>query len=197
MIKKIPYNILVNILLLLAIGYHFSPGAAYAADFYNGVIITRDGTTIVSPRFLSDHNVDKMPVTLLQDSGNLKTSISKQIIKRIIFSKVKKLPRSGSPPQWKIVDATIFLKDGRKFRAKFLYSSLLSARFFRYMAIDPLSSNQVQQKIAYNNISEIRFGEKYGHLRQDSNGNLFPPDYLYSPYTGEKMEFVVVGNLDK
>jgi len=42
--------------------------------------------------------------------------------------------------------------------------------------------------IEYNKVREVSFDEDTGNIRVDSAGNLFPPDFIYSPYTGEKLK---------
>ncbi len=58
-----------------------------------------------------------------------------------------------------------------------------------YKKYDPINNELVGNRIWSKSIVSVEFGANTGSYKVDSLGHKFSPDYIYSPYTGEKMEF--------
>ena len=58
-----------------------------------------------------------------------------------------------------------------------------------YKKYDPINNELVSNRIWSNSITTVEFGTNIGNYKVDSLGHKFNPDYIFSPYTGEKMEF--------
>ncbi len=58
-----------------------------------------------------------------------------------------------------------------------------------YKKYDPINNELVGNRIWSKSIVSVEFGTNTGSYKVDSLGHKFTPDYIYSPYTGEKMEF--------
>ena len=58
-----------------------------------------------------------------------------------------------------------------------------------YKKRDPINDELVKNRIWRKSIKSIEFNSNKGKWKVDSKGNKFSPDYNYSPYTGEKLNF--------
>ena len=80
---------------------------------------------------------------------------------------------------------TLVLIDGRTFENVI---SGASRQFNKYLATDPVTGKRRKQSIIYppdGSVSEL--GSVSGGTRKDSQGNLWPAHYFYSPITGESL----------
>lgn len=168
---------------------------------FKGVVITTGDKVVVTPEFVFGRSLEggSIKQVKLLSSGQV-VDIPLAKIRRIIFApKPSRVAHSkkwghncGGPD-----DAIIFLRDNRRFEVSGIYfDKALSCegqrRGISFKISDPISGGMKVQGLAYWEIREIRFDEDYGVLRKDGQGRLFPPDYVFSPYTGEEMELVPV-----
>lgn len=58
-----------------------------------------------------------------------------------------------------------------------------------YKKYDPINYELVSNRIWSKSIASVEFGSNIGNYKLDALGHKFNPDYIYSPYTGEVMEF--------
>jgi hypothetical protein len=80
---------------------------------------------------------------------------------------------------------TLVLKDGRIFEN---VRSMASRLFDQYLATNPVTGERIKQSISPPpDGSIIEFGSVSGGTRKDSQGNLWPAHYFYSPITGESL----------
>jgi hypothetical protein len=98
-----------------------------------------------------------------------------KMVKKIIVHRADKVE----------VRNTLVLKDGRSFGN---VRSEASELFVKYLATDPVTGARKEQRIIYPpDGSVIEIGTVSGGTRKDSQGNLWPAHYYYSPITGESL----------
>ena len=157
----------------------------HATEFtYKGAFILIDNKIINAPLFVMQ--CDSFGVILI-DYNNQHSTIEVKNIKKIIKNSNGK--------------DIVILKDGRKFKVDVLgdgsYCFDSTRGYLTYKIIDPISGKLKGQTIYSGQIREIVFDADYGDVRIDSHNNIFPPDYIYSPYSGEKMNLIKLIDVPK
>ena len=163
----------VAILVLGAISLVFAP-IIFADDYFRGAIMTADNKIIIVEKFAMGSEVtarNEIPVLLLDTKV-----VSRVPVKEISRIIIDKFAGDG------VYEAVLFTRDGRSFRVH-----LRNAHIHGYDARDPISGTVHSNSLSLSTVRELRFATDWGNLKKDEKGNLFPPDYIYSPYTGKEM----------
>ena len=171
----------------------FGASSAYATNF-KGVILTTEDELIIAHEFQFDWDRDRgAPNHLIgrlysNDQPTRQTRIPFSDISRIFIDKV----RTRSHP----IDVVILLRDERRFKvevAHFAFCGLHSGEnAVCIKTLDPITGEISDEVLSVRGVREIRFDADYGDVRRDEHGRVFPPDYLYSPYTGKQMRLVPI-----
>lgn len=147
--------------------------AAFAKTFIDAYRIDPNGRTYDIYRTESESN------NISASINGVDTHIPWKMIKKIIVI-------DGRYRKYAIV-----LKDNRTFKDVFISNGI--DLFNEYSAIDPVSGKMKKQYIGFLlNGSIVELGTVSGGIRKDSQGNIWPAQYLHSPITGESL-----GNIQK
>lgn len=157
-----------------------------AQTHLSGYILTKDGKTVWADELVTqEKHKGQWRVRLKHEGTDVASEIPQEQVAKIIVSH----HYSGSK-----VDAVVVLEDGRKFE---IVRSYLTDIFMdggereriRYMKYDPISQQLKRNYLAFKKIAEVHIDSAKGNLKVDAQGNTFPPEYLFSPYSGEKLQF--------
>ncbi|NCC26608.1 MAG: hypothetical protein EOM22_00270 [Gammaproteobacteria bacterium] len=147
---------------------------------FGGYVVTKDGQTIAGSEIVVRQDPQEFSVEVWSNGLWVRTSIPFINIKKIVVSKYN----SGYAEE-----AVIYLRDGREFKIKANLSNLFVYQSLELKVLDPISNELKNYTIPYKNIFEFVFSDNFGQFKVDSRGNVFPGEYIYSPYTGEKLDF--------
>lgn len=172
--KKILVTILLSVISTIA----------NAEIRFSGYIITEKGDTIWADEIKTDDD-DIWDVKVIYEGQSIQSTINEDEVEKITI--VKK--DSCYPDR-----AIVYLTDGRNFELDNpslfgIFSGYKKEGWIGFNKYDPISKELKQNKMYCGNISEIQIDKNKGELKVDSKGNRFPPHYMFSPFTGEKLSF--------
>ncbi|OQX29901.1 MAG: hypothetical protein B0D92_01335 [Spirochaeta sp. LUC14_002_19_P3] len=176
-----------------------------------GVIYTTNSQVIQADEILANFGRKWNVTVILDDGERIKSNLAINTIKRLeiikwdteeewwIEAKVvlrnelgKAAAENGDMPTAK--------EDVNKFELEYMIIANPDSLFQRdeqyvvYKKYDPINHELVSNRIWSKSISTVEFGPNTGSYKVDALGHKFNPDYIYSPYTGEIMEFGSSGN---
>lgn len=157
---------------------------AYAEIHFSGYIVTNKGETIWADEIRTDDD-DVWNVKVIVDGQSISSTINEQDIDKITIVKSNRCY-----PERVIV----YLTDGRDFELDRpnllgLFDGSSKDGWLGFYKYDPISLELKHNRMSCGQIAEIQIDANKGELKRDSKGNRFPPYYIFSPYTGEKLSF--------
>lgn len=154
------------------------PTLGYSGAKFSGYIVTSDGESIWADQIATDDD-DVWEVTVLHEGESIKSKINELEVDKIILIDHK--DRS-----W-FKKAIVHLIDGRQFE---LIDPIIYGIFSNlYYKFDPINHELTKNTFKWSDVVEIKIDSKKGEYKVDSEGHTFPPYYIFSPYTGEKLTF--------
>ncbi|WP_167631134.1 hypothetical protein [Mariprofundus ferrooxydans] len=131
---------------------------------------------------------DKINITIKNSAGSpQRYAVETEAVEKIIYSGkvVGSSCREGSRTTQIVV-----MKNGKRFEQTTCPALLMPEGGVYVDSRNPLTGEPSYDEIPWERVKEIHLGNGSGQVRQDEQGHTFPSDYLYSPYTGEKMNLV-------
>lgn len=151
---------------------------------FGGYVVTKDGQTIAGSEIVVRQDPQEFSVEVWSNGLWVRTSIPFINIRKITVSKFS----SGNCSYAQ--EAVIYLRDEREFKIKADLSGMFDNRcWVTLKVLDPISSELKTHSISMSNVVEFVLSDDSGPFKVDSRGNVFPGEYIYSPYTGEKLDF--------
>jgi hypothetical protein len=158
---------IVKVFLFIMCAFIFTP--VLAKTFIDAYRVDPDGRIYEMYRVESDYDATGAKI------NGVSSEIPWLIIKKIIVDNNSSKANRN----------TLVLEDGRTFEN---VRSGASRLFDEYLATDPVTGERRKQSISFPpDGSVIEIGSVSGGTRKDSQGNLWPAHYFYSPITGESL----------
>lgn len=145
-----------------------SVAGAAEAEYMSGRLIDQQG------------NITK--ITAISASGYIKGRYQGKEVE-IKFSNLKKLENLGQG-FWRITN-----RQGKQFNIEqgevYTHNTRIYYRYF-----SPIELKEAEQTVSYGEVRFLELGGEIGRLKVNQRTEqYFPPDYIYDPYTGEKLDW--------
>ncbi|ELV8719461.1 hypothetical protein QNE87_004108 [Vibrio vulnificus] len=173
--------------ILLFVNSAFAANMRYAAEIITDGEKSASSVIQTEEIVFADHKgIDSLNVTIKSQGEWVKTEVKISDIKSILIQNPKSSGGSREHGTSYNFDGVLTLRDGRAFE----YDNISELRLGVYATLlDPINKSTIKKMFKPSRMKEIRFSDEFGSLRVDSKGNYFPNDYIFSPYTGEKLTF--------
>jgi len=174
--------------LLICILLSVIPWVSVHADgFISATIITENGVIITDKLIIDDYIMKKgFQADIYVNGVPTNSRIPVKMVEEIIIEIADQVKRSGNYV-YKLTGT--FILDNEK---KIHFEKQYDDKFFgdysiKYQNPDPITGKLSNQGIKYSKVKSIKFKSVNGNLMIDSKGQVYPADYQYSPFTGEKL----------
>lgn len=163
----------------------FTATAALAKNYVSAVVVTDSGVIKTDKLLVEDTQFKKgISLDVLVNGVKTRSQIPLELIDKIIISDSE--CRSGCDNA--AVTGAVILKNGNRIEFEnYSASYLFGTRKLRYENPDPVTGIPSRQSHLFNHVKTIEFKAVNGQFMVDSKGRVYPPDYQFSPYTGEKL----------
>ena len=154
-------------------------GNAVAKNYLSATIVTESGVISTDKLIAGKEQFEKgVAIDVLVNGVETASKIPFDLIREFVLSDVYKDKINGS----------LILKNGKRIEFRDIYKSrLFGNKYLVYEIPDPITGKPSTQSMTFMKVKTISLNAVNGMFMIDSKGRVWPPDYQFSPYTGEKL----------